>query len=100
MSAASRVLSRCRRTDSGCLEYTGSRSPNGYGRATDARGRWGYTHRIVYEAQVGPIPPGYVVDHLCRNRACCEPNHLEVVSTGENVQRGLRAITRRRIDEG
>lgn len=45
-------------------------------------------HRIVYEALVGPIPEGMVLDHLCRNRKCANPDHLEVVTHGENIRRG------------
>ena len=97
VSASARVLSRCRRTDRGCLEYQGSISRNGYGRATTATGTWGYTHRIVYEAKRGPIPPGAVLDHLCRNRRCCNPDHLEPVTQQVNTVRGIRSITRRRL---
>jgi hypothetical protein len=45
-------------------------------------------HRLSYELLVGPVPEGLVLDHLCRNRACCRPDHLEPVSRGENVLRG------------
>ena len=45
-------------------------------------------HRVAYELLVGPIPDGMCLDHLCRNRACFNPKHLEVVTRGENVLRG------------
>lgn len=45
-------------------------------------------HRKVYELLVGPIPDGMTIDHLCRNRKCCNPDHLEVVTMRENVLRG------------
>jgi hypothetical protein len=46
-------------------------------------------HRIAYEARYGPISDGVGLDHLCRVRACINPNHLEPVSQAENVRRGL-----------
>ena len=45
-------------------------------------------HRFAYELIVGPIPPGLVIDHLCRNRSCCNPAHLEPVTMRENLRRG------------
>lgn len=45
-------------------------------------------HRKVYEFLVGPIPETMTLDHLCRNRACCNPAHLEPVSIKDNVMRG------------
>lgn len=71
-----------------CWEWQGALR-NGYG-AIGAGNRVLYTHRVVYEATVAPIPAGLVIDHLCRNRKCCNPDHLEVVTRGENVRRGDR----------
>jgi hypothetical protein len=45
-------------------------------------------HRIAYELVVGPIPGGLTLDHLCENRACVKPDHLEPVTMIENVKRG------------
>lgn len=45
-------------------------------------------HRIEYEKAVGPIPPGLQLDHLCKNRNCINPHHLEPVTGKENVLRG------------
>ena len=45
-------------------------------------------HRLIYEHLVGPVPDGLDLDHLCRNRECVNPAHLEPVPRGENVLRG------------
>ncbi len=45
-------------------------------------------HRISYLAFRGPIPRGMELDHLCRNRWCCNPDHLEIVTSKENTMRG------------
>lgn len=48
----------------------------------------GYAHRVYYEARFGPIPAGLQLDHLCRNRGCVNPDHLEPVTCRENLMRG------------
>lgn len=47
------------------------------------------THRVAYAVFVGPIPDGKVIDHLCRQTACCNPAHLEPVTTQVNLLRGV-----------
>lgn len=62
---------------------------NGYGAPWFKGRKSEYAHRISYELLVGKIPKGMEIDHLCRNRACCNPSHLEVVSAKENTLRGI-----------
>lgn len=71
-----------------CWTWGGHINKSGYGRI-HADGRQVSTHRVAYELLVGPIPPGLVLDHLCRNRACWRPDHLEAVSLRENILRGV-----------
>ncbi len=70
-----------------CWVWTACRLPAGYGQF-NWNGRKVYTHRKAYEMLVGPIWPGLHIDHLCRNRACCNPAHLEPVTCAENLRRG------------
>lgn len=78
---------RVDKTD-GCWNWTGSGTPKGYGMFMPAGKQRVYVHRYVYELMVGPIPEGLTLDHLCRNRSCVNPQHLEPVTRGENALRG------------
>jgi hypothetical protein len=69
-----------------CWQWTRHINKNGYGR-TQYRGRTIAAHRAVWLTLVGPIPDGLELDHLCRNRACVNPDHLQPVTTQVNVHR-------------
>lgn len=72
----------------GCWNWSGVISPYGYGimRGKDISSRM--AHRFGYILIKGPIPDDLVLDHLCRNRRCVNPSHLEIVTSVENVMRG------------
>lgn len=70
----------------GCWIWHGTRCPRGYGRVVRGS-RNCAAYRLAYEELVGPIPPGLVLDHLCRNTSCVRPDHLEAVTDGENTRR-------------
>jgi hypothetical protein len=88
-----------RRVDRGepndCWTWTGAKTKNGYGvigRSGRGAGN-ALTHRVALELETGKkIPENRDVDHLCRNRLCCNPAHLEVVTRGENMRRGYRVV--------
>lgn len=77
----------------GCWLWT-AHTVDGYGHfhiqiAPGSR-RMVYAHRWLWEQTNGPVPPGMMLDHLCRNRRCVRPDHLEVVTNHVNVvQRGM-----------
>lgn len=77
----------------GCWLWQGN-VHNGYGRISICKTSY-RVHRYAYTALVGPIPEGLVLDHLCRNKACCNPEHLEPVTCVENVIRGENANARK-----
>ncbi len=87
-----------RRGPDECWKWTGYRFWDGYGGLRSdlavGGGRLIRAHRLAYELLVGPIPDGMVIDHLCRNRWCVNPAHLEPVTVRENNLRGVSSAAR------
>lgn len=78
--------------ETGCWEWTGHLDRDGYGRVhafMDGKNKTVLTHRYAYATLKGELIPGLCLDHKCRNRACCCPEHLEQVTPRENVVRGI-----------
>lgn len=85
-----RFLGYLRRKDGvegdGCWEFSGCKTRKGYGRFhVSGQTRW--AHRVSFAIFAGEIPDEMVVDHICFNPACCRPDHLQLLTYGENVKR-------------
>lgn len=85
-----------------CWPWGGSTDGNGYGQVM-VNGKPYRAHRLMYELvhkgeELPPKSSGLTIDHICRNRSCINPNHLEIVTNRENVLRGngLTAINHRK----
>lgn len=80
-----------RRSTDECWAWLGSKTDRGYGLLgffVDGARTTQRAHRVSYELNVGPIPEGLTIDHLCRNTSCVNPAHLEAVTMRENILRG------------
>ncbi len=77
-------------TEQGCLEWMAYRNPYGYG-TFGVDGRNVGAHRIAWEIVNGPIPAGLVIRHMCNNRLCCNPAHLEPGTMADNAHDMMRS---------
>lgn len=80
-----------------CWLWTARKNRNGYGRVCIG-GKEPVAHRVVYEHLVGDIPPGHILDHLCRVHPCVNPWHTEPVTVRVNTLRGDAVLFRRPED--
>lgn len=78
-------------TPDGCWVWNKGLNDAGYGLTSNGKGKNKRAHVASYELVRGPVPAGLVLDHLCRNRACINPEHLEPVTRRENTLRGVGA---------
>lgn len=95
MPIKTRILANIEIDDNGCWRWMRYKLPNGYGMIGTKHATKAYVHRVAYEAWKGPIPEGLVIDHLCRVRDCCNPEHLEPVTYSQNTLRGDTIMVRR-----
>ena len=77
--------------ESGCWRWTKALTSSGYGHF-HFRGAYYQAHRLVYGLHRGLVPDGLIIDHLCRNRACVNPTHMEPVTHRENTRRGVGTL--------
>lgn len=86
--APERFATKYTKTAGSCWVWNAKINASGYGVFGITPTNIVLAHRYAYELLVGPIPDGLQLDHLCRVRACCNPDHLEPVTNRENVIRG------------
>ena len=84
---ADRFWAKVEKTE-GCWLWTAAKLPTGYGKigVGGKSGGWALAHRVAFELSVGPIPEGMTVDHLCHQRSCVRPTHLQVVPHQKNAE--------------
>lgn len=89
LTVKERLLSKVQvNPETGCWEWTARLFQGGYAQFKDSSDKNRGGHVVSYEIHIGPVPEGLVLDHLCRNRKCINPAHLEPVSQQINTLRG------------
>lgn len=83
-----------------CWTWKLRRNRYGYGQASWGKNKSLAAHRAAWFLTYGSLPEGLTLDHLCRNRVCVRPDHLEPVSRGDNVRRGLLVALRTHCKRG
>lgn len=86
LSELKRFWQKVQIADNGCWLWTGCLYPTGYA-CFELNGKTTRAHRFIYEIMKGEIPPELQLDHTCFNKACVNPNHLEIVTNQENTRR-------------
>ena len=82
-----KVKTRCKKLPNGCIVWLGAKTTAGYGQVILNK-KQKYLHRLSFEIYKGEIPKDFVVDHVCNNPSCFNPEHLRLLTSGENVSRG------------
>ena len=82
------ILSRCKRSETGCLVWQGPTNTGGNKRGyarTNLKGKRKLVHVATWEHYYGKVPRGLQLDHTCANKICCEVKHLRVVTAQQNI---------------